>query len=127
MNNNQLNGQSRTRREFGETFKRNAVNLTLRGDRSTLPQIARELGVGDSHLYQWRRQFAPGPSRASAVKQEQTAEQKDELIAWQAAEITRLREREIILKNRWASFPKRPREDCPDRGDEGRTFHREIV
>jgi transposase-like protein len=113
MNNNQLNGQSRTRREFGETFKRNAVNLTLRGDRSTLPQIARELGVGDSHLYQWRRQFAPGPSRASAVKQEQTAEQKDELIAWQAAEITRLREREIILKKSLGILSETPERGLP--------------
>lgn len=112
MNNNQLNGQSRTRREFDETFKRNAVNLTLRGDRS-IKQIARELGVGDSLLYQWRRQFAPGPSGASAVKQEQTPEQKDELIAWQAAEITRLREREIILKKSLGILSETPERGMP--------------
>ncbi len=76
MNNNQSNGQTRSRRDFDDVFKRNAVNLTLKGDRS-IKQIARELGISDSLLHQWRRRFAP--------------EQKDELIAWQAAEIARLR------------------------------------
>lgn len=112
MNNNQSNGQTRSRRDFDDVFKRNAVNLTLKGDRA-IKQIARELGISDSLLHQWRRRFAPAPSGASAVKEAQSPEQKDELIAWQAAEITRLREREIILKKSLGILCETPERGLP--------------
>ena len=112
MNNNQLNQQPRKRREFDETYRRNAVNLTLKGDRS-IRQIAGELGISDSLLHQWRRRFAPAPSGASGVKEAQTPEQKDELIAWQAAEIIRLREREIILKKSLGILSETPERGLP--------------
>lgn len=51
----------RERRHFDETYKRHAVELTLRGDRS-VRAIAEELGVTDSMLYEWRRIYAPKPS-----------------------------------------------------------------
>ena len=113
MNNNEVNERTRTRREFDETFKRNAVNLTLKGDRSA-KQIARELGIGEGLLYRWRRMFAPGPNGATSLKDTQTTEQKDELIAWQASEIVRLREREIILKKSLGILS-----ETPERGMSG--------
>jgi transposase len=45
----------RTRREFTEEFKRDAVNL-VRGTGRPIAQIARELGIYDSTLGNWVRQ-----------------------------------------------------------------------
>ena len=113
MKDHQPNAETNgVRRSFDETFKRNAVNLTLRGERP-VRQIAQELGVGEGLLHRWRRKYAPGPSGATAIKQAQTPEQKDELIAWQAAEIVRLREREIILKKSLGILSETPESGMP--------------
>ena len=50
----------RTRRSFEETYKRNAVALTLSGER-TVERIAEEMGVRSSLLRSWRRQYGPMP------------------------------------------------------------------
>jgi transposase-like protein len=54
----------RTRRQFDEAYKRQAVELTVQGTRS-VRQIADELGVTDSMLYEWRR----GADRISALRE----------------------------------------------------------
>lgn len=43
-------------REFREEFKREAVRLSLESGR-TIPQVAKDLGIGKSTLNTWRRQF----------------------------------------------------------------------
>ncbi|MBI5382437.1 MAG: transposase, partial [Opitutae bacterium] len=41
------------RRQYEEHFKRHAVDLTLQGTRS-VRQVADELGVNETMLYDWR-------------------------------------------------------------------------
>ena len=46
------------RRIFDEAFKRDAVGLLLKGEKS-LPVIAEELGVSHWNLRDWKRRFGP--------------------------------------------------------------------
>ena len=113
MNDNQTTGSTRAkRREFDETFKRNTVELTLKRDR-TVRQIADQIGISDSLLHNWRRQYAPTPASASEVKGAMTPEQKDEEIARLRAENARLREREIILKKSLGILSETPESGMP--------------
>ena len=113
MNDNQTTGSTRAkRREFDETFKRNAVQLTLKGDRP-IAQVAEQIGISDSLLHAWRRQYAPVPSSASGVKGAMTPEQKDEELVMLRAEVARLREREIILKKSLGILSETPESGMP--------------
>lgn len=112
MNTIHTNTNSRTRRVFDEAFKRNAVNLTMQPGRSTR-MVARELEITEGLLHRWRRRFSPGPNGPVDIKQLQSDEQKDELIAWQCAEITRLREREEILKKSLGILSETPERGMP--------------
>ena len=111
-------GLGRPAPKHDETFKRHAVELSLRGDR-TSKQIAAELGISGWTLCQWRKLYGPSVRGTGSVPQ--TMEEKDEEIRQLRAEVVRMREREIVLKNRWASSPKRPGAVCSGQGDEGRT------
>jgi transposase len=113
MNDSEANGKrSRTRREFDETYKRNAVQLTLKGDRS-IKRIAEELGITDGLLYQWRKRYGPAPTGASTVKGELSREQMDEEIARLRAEVQRLQEREIVLKKSLGILSETPASGMP--------------
>lgn len=113
MNENQPEQNARrTRRSFDETFKRNAVQLTLQRGRS-IGRVAEELGIGDSLLRMWRRRYAPTPASSSTVKGGMTPEQKDEEIIRLRAENARLREREIILKKSLGILSETPERGMP--------------
>jgi transposase len=113
MNDQQSNESGkRTRREFDETFKRHAVEVSLQGDRP-IRQVAKQLGINESLLHTWRRRFAPTPASASAVKGGLTSEQKDEEIARLRAEVHRLREREIVLKKSLGILSETPESGMP--------------
>lgn len=99
-----------TRRQFDEAYKRHAVELTLQGTRS-VRQIAAELGVTDTMLYEWRRQFAPRPGAQTGTPQ--SAEQKDEEIRRLRAEVVRLQEREIVLEKSLAILSETPESGMP--------------
>lgn len=102
----------RSRRSFDETFKRHAVALSLKGDRP-IAQIAQELGISDSLLHAWRRQFAPEAVCSAAAASTLSAEQKDEEIARLRAEIVRMREREIVLKKSLGILSETPESGMP--------------
>lgn len=102
----------RVRREFDETYKRNAVAMTLKGDRS-IRQVAEELEIGDTLLRTWRRKYGPTPASASAVKGEMSSEQKDAEIAALRAELVRMREREIVLKKSLGILSETPESGMP--------------
>lgn len=46
---------AKPRRQYDDQFKRRAVELSERGDR-TVREVARELGMGEDLLYAWRRE-----------------------------------------------------------------------
>ena len=100
----------RTRRHFDEAYKCHAVELTLQGTRS-VRQIAEELGVTDSMLYEWRRLFAPRPGAGTGTPQ--TAAEKDDEIRRLRAEVVRLQEREIVLKKSLGTLSETPESGMP--------------
>ena len=113
MNNHQQNAPGvRTRREFDETFKRNAVALSLKGDRS-IREVADQLGIRDSLLGTWRKKYGPVPASASGVKGAMSSEEKDAEIAALRAEVMRLREREIVLKKSLGILSELPPRGMP--------------
>lgn len=98
------------RRRYDETYKRQVVELALRGDRS-MKQLAAELGVGMWALYEWRRRYAPPvPQGHSGPKS--LAEAEAEITRLQA-EIGRLREREIVLKKSLGILSEAPESGMP--------------
>jgi transposase len=99
-------------RRYDDTFKKNAVQLTLQGDRS-IKQIAEALGISDGLLYTWRQQFAPPAQGAYTMKGEMTTEQKDAEIVRLRTENMRLREREIVLKKSLGILSETPESGMP--------------
>lgn len=103
-------GASRTAGPYDETFKRNAVELSLRGDR-TVAQLAHELGVSAWVIYRWRKLYGPPVKAAGAPPQ--TMEQKDEEIRRLRAELVRMRERETVLKKSLGILSETPESGMP--------------
>ena len=66
MRNEQPKSQPGQRRRYDEEFKRNAVELLERGERSAV-QLSRELGVSDCSLGKWKRQYGKQPAALNPV------------------------------------------------------------
>ena len=97
------------RRKFDETYQRHAVELTSHGDR-TVKLVAKELGLPAWQLYEWRKLYGPRPGESGPAPQ--TLAEAEKEIRRLRAELVRMREREIVPKNRLAYSPKRPRAVC---------------
>lgn len=100
------------RRRFDETYKRHAVELTLRGER-TVKAVAEELGISPDRLYLWRGLYAPKPSGLAQAKPDRTIEQVEEDNRRLRAEVLRLREREIVLKKSLGILSETPESGMP--------------
>jgi len=98
------------RRRYDETFKRHAVDLTLQGNRR-VTEVARELGVPESMVYAWRRQYAPRASGSGASPR--TLEEAETEIGRLRAEVVRLQEREIVLKKSLGILSETPGRGMP--------------
>jgi len=99
-----------SRRRYNETFKRHAVDLTLHGHRR-VTQVARELGVSESMLYAWRRQYAPRP--VGGGERPRSLEEAEAEICRLRAENARLQEREIVLKKSLGILSETPERGMP--------------
>lgn len=61
------NETTRSRRNFDEAFKRDAVALLIKGDKP-IKQLAQELGVSHWNLRDWKKRYGPpAPVRSSEV------------------------------------------------------------
>lgn len=98
------------RRQYDENYKRHAVELTLRGDR-TLAAVARELGVAESMLYEWRRRYAPRPGAQTGAPQ--SLEEATQEIARLRGELVRMQQRETILKKSLGILSETPESGMP--------------
>lgn len=107
---NQSNGGAKQRKHYDENYKRHAVELTLRGDRS-VTKVAGELGVAESMLYEWRRKYAPRPGAQTGASQ--SLEQATQEITRLRSEVVRLQEREIILKKSLGILSETPESGMP--------------
>jgi transposase-like protein len=111
MNKSEQNGSgAKPRRQYDETYKRHAVELTLRGDR-TVKAVARELGLPAWALYEWRKWYAQrvGASRPTP----RTLAEAEEEISELRTELVRLREREIVLKKSMGILSETPESGMP--------------
>jgi transposase-like protein len=111
MNKSDQNGSGATpRRQYDETYKRHAVELTLRDDR-TVKAIARELGIPAWALYEWRKLYGPRPGDPRPAPQSLAEAEKE--IAELRAEVVRMRERESILKKAMGMLSEPPASGMP--------------
>lgn len=99
-------------RRFDETYKRHAVELTLRGDR-TVKAVAGELGISPDRLYTWRGLYAPAPTGLAPTRSDRTLEQLEEDNRRLRAEVVRLRERESVLKKSLGILSETPESGMP--------------
>ena len=111
MNKPEQNGSgAMSRRQYDETYKRHAVELTLRGDR-TVKAVAKELGIGAWALYEWRRLYAGRPvDRGSVPLTLEEAMKENERLR---AEVIRMREREVALKKTLGILSETPESGMP--------------
>jgi len=111
MNQKSMQGTAATpRRKFDETYKRNAVALTLHGDR-TVKQVAKELGLPNWQLYEWRKLYAPRPGEGGPKPQ--TLEEAEQEIGRLRSEVIRMREREVVLKKSLGILSETPESGMP--------------
>jgi transposase len=96
---------TRERRHYDEVFKRHAVDLTLQPGRR-VTEVAGELGVPESMLYAWRRQFAPRPPP-------RTFEEIEAENVQLRAEIVQMQERELVLKKSLGILSEAPERGMP--------------
>jgi transposase len=61
------------RRYYDEEFKRNAVELLERGERSAV-QLSRELGISDCALGKWKRQYGKEARNSGQAEQSRIAQ-----------------------------------------------------
>ena len=83
-------------RTFTKEFKLEAVRLVQSSGKSQV-QVARELGIADSTLHHWCKEFATGGEKAFPGSGHQTAEQEEVRRLKRELEVTR-QERDILKK-----------------------------
>lgn len=104
-------GGYKPRRQYDENFKRHAVDLTLKGDR-TLRQVADELGVSEGLIYDWRRKYAPQPGTVHTGAP-QNLEDATKEIERLRSELVRMQERENVLKKSLGILSETPESGMP--------------
>jgi transposase len=109
-NGNTAGGGAKPRRQYDENYKRHAVELTLQGTRS-VGAVARELGVAESMLYDWRRKYAPRPGAQTGAPQ--SLEEAAQEIARLRGELVRMQERETVLKKSLGILSETPESGMP--------------
>jgi len=83
-------------RTFTKEFKLEAVHLVQRSGKSQA-QIARDLGIADSSLHHWCKEFAEAGSQAFPGSGHQTAGEEEVRRLKRELEVTR-QERDILKK-----------------------------
>lgn len=78
---------------YPEDFRREAVRLLRRGDRS-IPELARDLGVSQQSLRNWSRQLDVDEGRQEGL----TSEEREELKRLRRENRVLAEEREILKK-----------------------------
>ncbi len=78
---------------YPEEFRREAVRLLRRGDR-TVPELARDLGVSQQSLRNWSQQFDVDEGRRDGLN----SEERDELRRLRRENRVLTEEREILRK-----------------------------
>lgn len=96
--------------QYDENFKRHAVDLTLQGERTTR-QVAVELGIKETLLYEWRRKYAPRVGAHTGTSQ--NLEEATKEIERLRSELVRMQERENVLKKSLGILSETPGSGMP--------------
>lgn len=94
--------KKRTKRSFTEEFKQEAVRLALESGKAK-SQVARDLDITDSLLYNWIQRYDEASSRGLSIEEHQA--EKDKLKTLER-ENRRLKEEVELLKKASAYFAK---------------------
>ena len=86
----------KVQRTYTAEFKREAVRLAQTSGKS-ITQVARELGISDSSIHQWRKELAAHRVEAFPGSGHQTAQEEDLRRLKRELEVTR-QERDILKK-----------------------------
>jgi transposase len=81
--------ETKPRRKFDATFKREAVTLWLNSGKAAR-QIASDLGVQERHLYLWKKTYAPaavGPQSKDQLESELAALRRENAYLRQQRDI----------------------------------------
>jgi transposase len=90
-------------KRYDESFKRQVVEMVVDGDRSVL-EVAKELGVSDYSIYQWKKKYFSVPGsrkaggKAAANGLPQSVEELQKLVGEQQRQIDYLRQQREVLK-----------------------------
>lgn len=93
--------RKKQRRSFSKEFKVEAVKLANSSDK-TMEQIARELGITSTMLYNWRKKY--GELSSEVVEKGSSLSSEELRIKQLELENARLREERDILKKATAFF-----------------------
>lgn len=92
--------QPKPRRKFDPVFKEETVALWLKSGK-TARQLSAELGISESRLFEWKRQYGPvGPTSKSQQEKELAALRRENAI---------LREQRDILKKTLGIISEAPK------------------
>jgi len=86
----------KVQRTYTAEFKREAVRLACRSS-APIAQIARELGISDTSIHEWRKQLAAHGDEAFPGSGHQTAQEEEMRRLKRELEVTR-QERDILKK-----------------------------
>ena len=95
-----------SRRKYDREFKLEAVRLVTQGGRPVV-EVARDLGVNENLLYNWRRKYLDDTVYAFPGKGH--LKPADEQMRCLKKELTDVKEERDILKKALAIFSKHPR------------------
>ena len=95
-----MDKKANRRRSFSAEFKREAVRLSEKGEKS-IPQLERDLGLSRGQLSHWRRQFAEAGEDAFDGKPRNESERELQRLRRENA---RLKEEQEILKKVFRIF-----------------------
>ena len=111
MKNNEA--AAKPRRRYDGEFKRRAVELSERGDR-TVREVARELGMGEDLLYAWRREHGVASRRGVFMPtQPRSVMEIERENRDLRAKLSEMEAREIILKKSLGILSETPGRGMP--------------
>ena len=106
--------RARPRRRYDDAFKRRAIELSERGDR-TIGEVARELGLTGDTLYRWRTEYGvaarqgtapPGPPRSVTELERENRELRAKVADMEVRESILKKSLDILSEASGSGMPK---------------------
>ena len=113
----QLRKPARDRASYTDQYKQEALELWRASGRSAA-KVAAELGIRPPLLYRWAHLERESNAAKSEPKSKRSVKALEAEIRRLRVENAKLLEQREVLKNLWASSPKRRPEVCPNPTDE---------